>query len=521
MIEKPVLVAGATGYVGGRLVPRLLSAGYRVRALGRSVEKLACRPWGRDPNVELAQGDVLDAGSMERAADGCGAAFYLVHSMTAQKKAYARADRTGAQNMVSAAAAGGLGRIIYLSGLGDPDDAGLSPHLRSRHEVETILSDGPVPVVVLRAAMILGSGSASFEMLRYLTERLPVMITPRWVHTPCQPIAIRDILAYLMGSLIRDDLPAGTYDIGGPDVLSYREIIDIYSEEAGLARRRIIPVPLLTPKLSAYWIHLITPVPADIAQPLAEGLAVPVVCRDNRIQDRIPLPLTSCREAIRIALERVRQNMVETCWSDAGTLTPPEWAFCGDADYSGGTVLECGYRIRIDAPPETVWDPVIRMGGETGYYFGDSLWWLRGGLDRLAGGMGLRRGRRHPTELQVGDALDFWRVMVLEPPRRLILLAEMKMPGEALLEIRINPLGDGTSEFEFLSRFLPRGLAGMLYWWTLYPFHQWIFRGMQKAIARAAGRPILSGPRRFTPKIPDACTFFPDRTPPGQNPMNR
>jgi uncharacterized protein YbjT (DUF2867 family) len=514
MEKKPVLVVGATGYVGGRLVPRLLSAGYRVRAMGRSLEKLACRPWGHDPNVELAQGDVQDAEAMERAARGCGTAFYLVHSMTSQKKKFAESDRAGGRNMAKAAAAAGLDRIIYLSGLGDRENPDLSEHLRSRHEVEDILTEGPVPVVILRAAMILGAGSASFEMLRYLTERLPVMVTPRWVHTPCQPIAIRDILAYLMGSLVKTDLPAGTYDIGGPDVLSYREIIDIYAEVAGLFRRRIIPAPFLTPKLSAYWIHLITPVPADIAQPLAAGLAVPVVCRDNRIKDLIPLPLTPCREAIRTALERLRQNMVETCWSDAGTLIPPEWAFCGDADYTGGTLLECGYRIRIDAEPAAVWEPVIRLGGETGYYFGNSVWWLRGAMDRMMGGIGLRRGRRHPSQLQVGDALDFWRVLALEPPHQLTLLAEMKTPGEAILEIRIRDAGNGTSEFEFLSRFLPRGLFGMLYWYGLYPFHQWIFRGMQKAVARAVRRPILSGPSRFTPTIPDACTFFPDRTPP-------
>jgi uncharacterized protein YndB with AHSA1/START domain len=359
--------------------------------------------------------------------------------------------------------------------------------------------------------MILGAGSASFEILRYLVDRLPVMVTPRWVRTPSQPISISNVLTYLQGCLEHDETLGETFDIGGPDVLSYRELMNIYAEEAGLPRRWVIPVPVLTPRLSSYWIHLVTPLPASIARPLAEGLRNTVVCKDHRIRSIIPQKLMSCRETIRTALERIRQEQVDTCWSDAGALCPPEWITCGDADYAGGTITECGYRVTLEASPEEVWEPVSRIGGKTGWYHGNALWWLRGTMDRLAGGSGLRRGRRHPSQLYVGDALDFWRVLEVEPPSRLVLLAEMKMPGEALLEFRITPRGQGRTELEQLSRFLPRGLGGIAYWYSLYPFHQWIFGGMLKAIARSIQKPVVSGPERFTPKLYHACSIPPRR----------
>ena len=351
MNSKTILVTGATGYVGGRLVPRLLDAGYRIKAFGRSMEKLRCRPWGNDPNVELVQGDMLDLKSLEKAVNGCRAVFYLVHSMNAHENAFTDADRDAARNLRSAAARARIERIIYLGGLGGDNSEGTSKHLRSRHEVGKILQAGSVPTTVLRSAMILGSGSASFEILRYLVERLPVMITPKWVHTPCQPISISDVLSYLEGCLRTDDVLGQTLDIGGPDVLTYRDIIHIYAKEAGLPKRRIIPVPFLSPTLSAYWIHLITPVPSSIAIPLTQGLSVPVTCKDNRILSMIPLKRQSCRETISKALDRIHQEQVETCWADAGCLIPPEWAYCGDAEYTGGTVLECGYKIRLNATP--------------------------------------------------------------------------------------------------------------------------------------------------------------------------
>ena len=505
--SKPILVTGATGYVGGRLIPALLDAGYRVRAMGRSLEKLACRSWGRHPKVELAKGDVLDRESLETALSGCGTAYYLVHSMIAQKHQFVEADRRAAQNMVAAAAATGIERMIYLGGLAEKKNGVLSKHLRSRIEVADILQSGKIPVTDLRTPMILGSGSASFEILRFLVERLPIMITPRWVRSLNQPIAIRNVVNYLIGCLEHNKTIGQTYDIGGPDVLAYRNLMDIYAQEATLPKRLIIPVPVLTPTLSAYWIHLISPVPHSIALPLTEGLTSDAVCSDKRIQEIIPQKLLSPREAIRTALDKIIEKQVDTCWSDAGGIVTPEWAHCGDADWAGGTIMQCGYRVRLKADLKDVWLPISRIGGHKGYYYANDLWWLRGLADRLIGGVGLRRGRRHPTELHVGDALDFWRVLDVKPNERLLLLAEMKVPGEALLEFKIDSMGDHYTEVQMLSRFLPKGLWGMLYWYSLYPFHEKIFFGMLKAMAKVIDKPIVSGPQRFTPRLHRACVL--------------
>jgi uncharacterized protein YbjT (DUF2867 family) len=501
MHTEPILVAGATGYVGGRLIPELLSAGYHVRAMGRSREKLACRPWADHPGIELVQADVLDAPSLEGAARGCRTAFYLVHSMIAQKKRFADADRRAAHHMVAAATAAGLERIIYLGGLAEAREQPLSSHLQSRIEVARILQAGPVPTTELRAPMILGSGSASFEILRYLVERLPVMVTPSWVRSHTQPIAIRNVLAYLLGCLENPETAGQSFDIGGPDVITYRELLDIYAQEANLRKRLILPVPLLSPTYSAYWIRFISPVPAAIALPLTEGLTSNAVCRDNRIRNIIPQRLLSCREAIQLALERIAQAQVASSWMDAGDLEVPEWAHDGDADWAGGTILRCGYRAIIDGEPDDIWRPIRKIGGENDWYFLTTLWRLRGMLDRLLGGVGLQRGRRDPKVLHVGDALDFWRVMKITPPRRLMLVAEMKTPGEALLEFQLNPVADHRTELIILSRFLPRGLAGILYWYALYPFHELIFFGLIKAIAESVGKSVSLGPQRFTPKL--------------------
>jgi len=507
MHPKPILVTGATGYVGGRLIPALLEKGYRVRAMARTPAKVACRPWARHDAVELVQGDVLDIESLKKAAAGCRAAYYLVHSMIAQKEKFVEADRRAARCMVKAAAAAGLERIIYLGGLAEAKHGHLSKHLKSRIEVARILQSGPVPATDLRAPMILGSGSASFEILRYLVERLPIMTTPRWVQSLNQPIAIRNVITYLIGSLEHDQTIGQTYDIGGPDIITYRNLLDIYADEARLPKRLIIPVPLLTPTLSALWIHLISPVPKSIALPLTQGLTSDAVCTENRIRSIIPQTLLTCREAIHLALDRIRQERVDSCWTDAGELLEPEWAHCGDADWAGGTIMACGYRAVMQASPAEVWHCIRRIGGQTGWYFGNYLWRLRGMIDRLAGGVGLRRGRRHPSEIGVGDALDFWRVLEVEAPRRLLLVAEMKTPGEALLEFQITPGGSGQAELQMLSRFLPRGIFGILYWYGLYPFHELIFFGMLKAIARSINKPIVMGPDRFTPKLHTTCAL--------------
>ncbi len=505
--SDPILVTGATGYVGGRLIPALLVAGYRVRAMARNLDKVSFRPWAGHHRVELVQGDVLDLESLNKAASGCWAAYYLVHSMIAQKTKFVEADRRAAQNMVAAASAAKLKKIIYLGGLAEATGGSLSKHLKSRIEVADILQSGPVPTTDLRTPMILGSGSASFEILRYLVERLPAMTTPRWVRSMNQPIAIRNVITYLVGCLKHEETTGKTYDIGGPDILTYRDLLDIYAEEAHLPKRLIIPVPVLTPTLSALWIHLISPVPTSIALPLTEGLTSDAVCTENRIREIIPQKLLSCRDAIRLALDRLRQERVDTCWMDAGELLEPEWAHCGDAEWAGGTIMTCGYRAQIEATTEEVWQPISQIGGKKGWYFGNFLWRLRGIMDRLTGGVGLRRGRRHPSEIGVGDALDFWRVLEVEAPRRLLLVAEMKTPGEAMLEFKITPQAKGQVELQMLSRFLPKGLLGILYWYVLYPFHQWVFYGMLKAIATFIDRPIASQPERFTPKLSTSCAL--------------
>ncbi|WP_305041175.1 SDR family oxidoreductase [Geoalkalibacter sp.] len=491
----PVLVVGSTGYIGGRLIPRLLREGYRVRALARSLTKVRARSWAENPGVELVQGDVLDRGSLERAARGCRAAYYLVHSMNPATRDFAEADRKAAENMVAAAEQAGLERIVYLSGLGE-EGASLSKHLRSRAEVAGILRRGATPVTVLRAAMIIGSGSASFEILRYLVERLPLMVTPRWVDTPCQPIAVRNVLEYLVGCLGTPLTLGETFDIGQPEVTTYRKLMESYAEEAGLRRRLIFPVPVLTPRLSSYWIHLVTPVPAALARPLAEGLRNAVICRDTRIREILPQELLDSRQAIRLALQDLRRREVESSWTDAGELPPAEWGAEHDPDWAGGTLYEDRRSVLVEASRERVWEVVARLGGETGWYYADWLWRLRGLADRLVGGVGLRRGRRDPVEILPGDALDFWRVVAVEPGRRLLLAAEMKLPGRALLEISLHPAADHRTELRQVARFVPRGLGGILYWSLVTPLHSLVFRGMLHGIARQARsglKPVAGG----------------------------
>lgn len=505
--KKKILLTGATGYVGGRLAPMLLRDGYPVRAMGRSIAKLEDRPWASHVNTEIVQGDVLNKDALENVVNGCQVIFYLVHSMSLKGKDFEATDRKAAKNISQAAAAAGVERIIYLGGLGDFNDPLISKHLKSRNEVAQILKSGSVPVTYLKAAMILGSGSASFEIMRYLVDRLPIMITPRWVQTRSQPIAIRNVLGYLKGCVETDRVLGETFDIGGPDVLNYRKLFEIYAQEAGLKKRWIVPVPVLTPKLSAYWIHFVTPVPSAIAMPLSQGLKNEVVCQENRIQDIIPQRLISCQEAIQIAMEKVQTHQVESRWSDAGWLRPPEWKDCGDAEYSGGTVFECGYKARIKASPEEIWKPIVQIGGKTGYYYGDYLWHVRGIIDRLAGGVGLRRGRRHPKELLVGDTIDFWRVLDIKTGASLKLLAEMKLPGEALLSFKISPASKDTIELELLSQFLPKGLAGIVYWYMFFLFHEMVFSGMLLSIAKSIGKPMVSSPKRFTSTKSRSCVY--------------
>jgi uncharacterized protein YbjT (DUF2867 family) len=478
--DDPVLVTGATGYVGGRLVPRLLEAGYRVRCLARSAPKLAARPWAGDPRIEIVETDLADAEATEAAMRGGQAAYYLVHSMVATGAGYAEADRQLAERFARAAARARVARIIYLGGLGEQGE-GLSEHLSSRREVEAVLAAGSVPVTVLRAAMIIGSGSASFEILRYLVERLPVMVTPRWVKTRSQPIAISNVLTYLVACLSVPATVGRTLDIGGPDIVSYLELMRIMAEERGLRRRLVIPVPVLTPHLSSLWIHLVTPLSHRIARPLAEGLRNPVVCRDDEATRLMPQRLLGVREAIRVALEQVAHREIETGWFDAGPIP-------GDPDWAGGTVFVDRREVEVAASSADVFATLSRIGGETGWYGLDWLWRLRGALDHLVGGPGLRRGRRHAERVAFGDAIDFWRVTGVEPGRRLALRAEMRLPGEALLEFVVGPVPGrgGRSRLVQTARFAPRGLLGIAYWYAVLPFHSFVFGRMLEGIRRAA-----------------------------------
>lgn len=498
--SAPVLVTGASGYIGGRLVGRLLEQGSAVRCLARTPAKLGDRPWTGHPDVEILKGDAGDAECLHRALRGVKTAYYLIHSMLAAGADYGTEDRRIAQTFAEVAAAEGVEQIIYLGGLGETGE-GLSEHLGSRREVEALLASTGVPVTVLRAAMILGSGSASFEILRYLTERLPVMVTPRWVGTRCQPIAVRNVLQYLVAAKDTPAVRGQTLDIGGPDVLTYEQLMQLMAEVRGLPRRRIIRVPLLTPRLSARWIHLVTPVSARIARPLAEGLRNEVVCRDDRAQALMPIELLTARQAMELAVANLEASRVETSWSNAGPIP-------GDPDWSGGKVYTDAWRVGIASSTDEVWRAVLRIGGGNGWYAADWLWRLRGWMDQLVGGPGLRRGRRDRESIRYGEALDFWRVAGLEPGRWLALRAEMKLPGEAQLEFRLIPDPDDPEAVELVqtARFIPRGLMGLAYWYAVLPFHAYVFRGMLKGIRKEAqvesGRrlePVAAKVRRVQP----------------------
>ncbi len=481
-IER-VLVTGATGYIGGRLVPELLEVGYTVRCLARTPQKLDGRPW-RD-RVEVVQGDIRNPDDLRRALDGCDAAHYLVHSMDGEGD-FRERDRRAALTFRDAAAAAGVKRIVYLGGLGDEEDASLSSHLRSRHEVGQILASGPVAVTELRAAIIIGSGSASFEMLRNLTEVLPVMTTPRWVDTRCQPIAVRDVLYYLVEALGLAEGADRVYEIGGPDVLTYRQMMHMYAQAAGLRKRVIIPVPVLTPKLSSLWVGLVTPIPSGLARPLIDSLVNEVIVTDPAIDEVLPRRTLTFREALQKALLRVQDLDVTTTWADSELFgRSPAEPLPEDPSWSGGTLLDDVRVVRSSASAEDLFAVVEGIGGDRGYYTSDLLWEIRGLLDQAIGGIGVRRGRRHPERLRVGEPLDFWRVEAIEAGSLLRLRAEMRVPGDAWLEFRVSETAGG-SQLEQRARFHPRGLWGRAYWYVLAPFHALIFPKMAQRIAAAA-----------------------------------
>lgn len=486
-------VTGVTGYVGGRLVPELLEAGHRVRAVARDPRRLEGRPWFDD--VEVAEADATDLEQIRAALEGVDVAYYLIHALGSGRRFEAR-DRETARTFARAAREAGVRRIVYLGGLVPPDED-LSPHLESRTEVGEILLASGVPTAVLRAAVVLGSGSASFEMMRYLTERLPVMTTPRWVDNRIQPIAVRDVLRYLVGSATMPPEVNRAFDIGGPEVLTYREMMHRYAAVAGLRRRVIAGVGLLSPRLSSLWVSLVTPVPGPLARPLVESLVHEVVCREHDIAEHVPDPpegLVPFDTAVRWALQRIQDADVATRWSSAAVPGAPSDPLPSDPDWAGGSLYRDERRTRVDAPLAAVWEVLQAVGGERGWYSWPLAWEVRGVLDRLSGGPGLRRGRRHPTRLVVGDAVDFWRVEHVEHERVLRLRAEMRLPGLAWLELAVRPEADGSTTLRQVATFHPHGLAGQLYWWAVTPFHGVVFGGMQRGMRAEAERLAREAP---------------------------
>ncbi|KJY42036.1 NAD-dependent dehydratase [Streptomyces sp. NRRL B-1568] len=482
------LVTGATGYVGGRLVPELLAAGHGVRCLARTPGKLRDHPWAGE--VETVGGDVTDEAAVRAAMKGIDVAYYLVHAL-GTGPGFEETDRRAARIFGQQAREAGVRRIVYLGGLAPRavPERELSPHLRSRAEVGRILLASGVPTAVLRAAVIIGSGSASFEMLRYLTERLPVMVTPRWVRTRTQPVAIRDVLRLLVACARLPDDVNRTFDIGGPDIVTYRDMMRRYAAVAGLPNRLILSVPVLTPRLSSLWVGLVTPVPGATARPLVESLRHEVVCAEHDIDRWVPPPpegLLGLDEAVRLALQRVRDGDVATRWSSASAPRAPSDPLPTDPTWTGGSRYTDDRQATVDASPEALWRVVEGIGGETGWYSSPLAWSLRGWLDTLVGGVGLRRGRRDAVRLRAGDCLDFWRVEEIEPGRLLRLRAEMRLPGRAWLEMAVDRDPQGRTVYRQHALFCPHGLAGHAYWWSVAPFHAMVFGGMSRNIVTAA-----------------------------------
>jgi len=485
--ERKILVTGASGYVGGRLVTALLEDGADVRVFVRDANKAQSHSWANQ--VEIATGNATDFESTKAALTGVHTAFYLLHSINLGPN-FDEIESAMAKNFAKAAESCGVKQIIYLGGINN--DTKSSKHLNSRENTGKSLATTSVPVIELRAGIIIGSGSASFEMLRHLTHRLPVMTTPKWVSNKTHPIAIRDVLWYLRNCAKLEKPVAGIFDIGGPEVLTYADMMQKFAKLSGLRKRLIIKVPVLTPKLSSLWIGFVTPVPTSLARPLVGSLISEVVADPNKsINKLIPPPkegLIDVEKAVSLALSNVSSNTVSTRWSDATLPTAPWQKAQSDPEWAGEMLLK-DKRVRItDASIASLWEAIEEIGGENGWYGSDFLWYLRGLLDRMIGGVGLRRGRRDPIHLRVGDSLDFWRVESLVPGQSLKLYAEMILPGKAWLEFRISKLPNGQSEVVQEASFSPRGLGGQLYWYAVLPLHTLVFPTMIRNLIRSANR---------------------------------
>lgn len=464
-----ILVAGATGYVGGLLVPLLVEKGCQVRCMARNPDKLAARDWR---SVERIAADVLLPETLSNALKNIDVAYYLIHAM-GSKGDFKTKDIQSAKNFAQAAAGAGVKRIIYLGGLGNPD-ANLSPHLENRHKVGEILRQSGIAVTELRASIIIGSGSASFEIIRDLVKKLPVMLTPRWVQSRAEPIAIQDVLAYLIACLDTPQTVGQVLEIGSSDILTYGGMMQQVAKVMG-KRLYMIKVPVLTPHLSAYWLNLMTTVPMSLAFPLVEGLKNDTICLDHRIREWIPRELISFQNAVRLALQT---DLPRSRWTEASGET-------GFTESVHRNLFKDERQFFTDARPCDLFKVIEQIGGETGWYYANRLWKLRGFLDRLVGGVGMRRGRRHPVDLRVGDAVDFWRLEQMVPGKRIKLRAEMKLPGTAWLEFKIGRR-EGKTLFRQIATFAPNGWVGSLYWTILKPIHFFVFRNMAKNIVSVA-----------------------------------
>ncbi len=489
MNDSLVLLTGATGYVGGRLLKKFEALGVSIRCLARRPEHLRSKI---GPGVEVVSGDLMDISSLAAAFAGVHTAYYLVHSM-GSAGSFEEQDREAAQNFGQAARAAGVQRIVYLGGLGNEQES-LSPHLRSRHEVGDILRASEIPVIEFRASIILGSGSLSFQLIRSLVERLPVMIMPRWVRVPAQPIAINDVLSYLIAAL---DLPLSgsrTYEIGGADQVTYADLMKEYARQRGL-KRWLVPVPVLTPYLSSLWLGLVTPVFARIGRKLIESIRHPTIVRDPAALTEFSIHPVGVRQAIADALRNEDQELAQTRWSDALSSSGTARSWFG---VQFGPRLIDSRAVTVEASAAEAFAPVLRIGGKKGWYCANWLWRLRGILDLLVGGVGLRRGRRDPESLRVGDTVDCWRVEALEPNRMLRLTAEMKVPGRAWLEFEVTE-SEGKSTIRQTASFDPVGLMGRAYWYVVYPLHQYVFGGMLRAISREVGKPVMPASQSTRP----------------------
>ena len=478
--SRLILVTGVTGYVGGRLVPKLLDAGYRVRCIVRDPERIRDFPWAN--RVEVFACDKSQHERAVEAMQGVDAAYYLIHGRQGGRNA-AHRDLDVARVFAEAADEAGVKRILYLGELVDPA-GNLSPYLRSRHETGYLLRQGGVPVTEFRAGMIVGSGSALFEMVRYLTEREPLLVCPAWFFSQAQPIAIRDVLSYLVAALETPESVGKMIEIGGPTRLTYADMLLAYAQERGL-KRRLIRTPIYAPLLSAYWVHMITPIHWRVVLPLIEGLHANLIVRDETARRLFPhIQPIDFATAVHLALGRIQRDNVETSWADALVTS------LGDRKPYDFSVQEGMFierrRLSLDLEPATVFRAYTGIGGARGWMYMDWAWALRGWMDKVIGGVGLRRGRRHPDDIRAGEALDFWRVEAVEKDRLMRLQAEMKVPGKAWLEFQSDPQEGGGTLFTVTAYFDAHGLPGFLYWYAMWPFHKFIFDGLARRLASRA-----------------------------------